>query len=93
MKRTADERHKTNSNEVYVHFKRRLGAQQSQFTVNVPAIFNDRKFFFSSLVLLPDFYSLEALYEGLDDPDVFNTLLDYDLQLKVNFFIRLETNF
>ena len=85
MKRTADERHKTNSNEVYVHFKRRLGAQQSQFTVNVPAIFNDRKFFFSSLVLLPDFYSLEALYEGLDDPDVFNTLLEYDLQLKVNF--------
>ena len=85
MKRFSNGKNKTSSDEVFVHFKRRLGAQQSQFTVHVPAIFSDRKFFFSSLVLLPDFYSLEALYEGLDDPDVYNTEIPYELQFKVNY--------
>jgi hypothetical protein len=85
MKRWSNGKHKTSSDEVFVHFKRRLGAQQSHFTVNVPAIFSDRQFFFSSLVVLPDFYSLEALYEGLDDPTVFNTEIPYEIQFKVNY--------
>ena len=85
MKRTIDGRPK--NSDVLVHFKRRLGAQQSKFTVNVPETFSgeDKKFFFSSLVIWPDFYSLEALYEGLDDPEVFNTPLNYELQLKINY--------
>lgn len=85
MKRSFDKRNKTLSDEVFVHFKTRLGTGQSQFTVNVPVIFSDRQFFFSSLVLLPDFYSLEALVEGIDDPDVYNTLIHYELQFKTNF--------
>ena len=71
--------------EVYVSFKTRIPAGSCKFVVKVPKLNTDRHFFFSSLFLTPDFYSLEAAYEDLDDPDVLNTPIKYNLQLKTIF--------
>jgi len=68
--------------EVYVSFKTRIPAGSCKFVVKVPKLNTDRHFFFSSLFLTPDFYSLEAEKENLDDPDVLNTPISYKLQLK-----------
>jgi len=71
--------------EVYVSFKTRIPAGSCKFVVKVPKLNTDRQFFFSSLFLTPDFYSLEAEKENLDDPDVLNTPISYMLQLKTVF--------
>ena len=71
--------------EVYVSFKTRIPAGSCKFVVKVPKLNTDRHFFFSSLFLTPDFYSLEAEKENLDDPDVLNTPISYKLQLKTVF--------
>ena len=71
--------------QVYVPFKKRIPAGDSQFTVDVPQIYTDRDFFFSSLVLLPDFYSLEALAENLDEDQVLDTPIEYELSFKVSY--------
>ena len=71
--------------EVYVSFKTRIPAGSCKFVVKVPKLNTDRQFFFSSLFLTPDFYSLEAAYEDLDDPDVLNTPIKYSLQLTTIF--------
>ena len=71
--------------EVYVPFKQRIPLGRSQFTVNVPHIYTDRSFFFSSLVLMPDFYSKEAQAENLEDQEVLDTRIDYEVYFKVIF--------
>ena len=68
--------------EVYVPFKQRIPLGHYQFTVNVPHIYTDRSFFFSSLILMPDFYSKEAQAENLDAKEERDTLIDYDVFLK-----------
>ena len=72
-------------NQVHVPFKTRIPAGYSTFTINVPKIFGDRKFYFSSFFLTPDFYSLEAAAEDLDDPEVMNTPIIYEILLKLTF--------
>jgi hypothetical protein len=71
--------------QVYVPFKKRIPAGDSQFTVDVPQIYTDRDFYFSSLVLLPDFYSLEALSENLEEDQVSETPIDYEISFKVSY--------
>ena len=71
--------------QVYVPFKKRIPAGDSQFTVDVPQIYTDRNFFFSSLVLLPDFYSVEALVENLEEDQVLDTRIEYEISLKISF--------
>lgn len=88
MKRTFEKRNTSSFEEVYVPFKERIPIGTSTFSINVPVIYSDRQFFFSSLVLVPDFYSLAALIEGLDDPEIFNTLIDYEIRLRTNFLDR-----
>jgi len=75
----------SNFRQVYVPFKQRIPTGKSQFTVNVPHIYTDREFFFSSLVLLPDFYSKEAQAENLDDDEVLATPIDYEIFFKIIF--------
>ena len=75
----------SNFREVYVPFKQRIPLGRSEFTVNVPHIYTDRTFFFSSLVLMPDFYSKEAQAENLEDEEVLNTPIDYEVFFKVIF--------
>ena len=71
--------------EVYVPFKQRIPLGRSQFTVNVPHIYTDRSFFFSSLVLMPDFYSKEAQAENLELKEVLDTRIDYEVFYKIIF--------
>ena len=71
--------------EVYVPFKRRIPLGRSEFTVNVPQIYTDRTFFFSSLVLMPDFYSKEAQAENLDNQEELDTRIDYEVYFKIIF--------
>ena len=74
--------------QVHVPFKTRIPAGHSTFTINVPKIFNERKFYFSSLFLTPDFYSIEAAMEDLDDPDVMNTPIEYEIGFKSTFLSK-----
>jgi hypothetical protein len=55
------------------HSKNAFWRWDSQFTVDVPKIYTDRDFFFLSMVLLPNFYSLEALAENLEEDQVLDT--------------------
>jgi hypothetical protein len=76
--------------EVYVSFKTRIPAGSCKFVVKVPKLNSDRHFFFSSLFLTPDFYSLEAAFEDLDDPDIINTPIAYKLQFKTIFISNVS---
>ena len=74
--------------QVHVPFKVRIPAGHSTFAIDVPKIFGDRHFYFSSLFLTPDFYSIEAAFENLDDPDVMNTPINYEILLKATFLSK-----
>jgi hypothetical protein len=85
-KRPFDDTHDSSTfREVYVPFKQRVPLGRSDFTVNVPQIYNDRHFFFSSLVLMPDFYSKEAQAENLENQEVLDTPIDYEVFFKIIF--------
>jgi hypothetical protein len=75
----------TTFREVYVPFKQRIPLGRSEFTVKVPQIYTDRRFFFSSLVLMPDFYSKEAQAENTEDQEVLDTPIDYEVFYKIIF--------
>ena len=70
---------------VFVPFNVDIPAGHSTFTVPVPTRFSDREFFFSNVVLVPDFYSQQAAGYDLDVQEELDQLILYDLYLKVNF--------
>ena len=77
--------HLKSKDSVYVPFKDRIPAGHCTFSINVPKIYSDKKFFFTSLVLTPDFYSTEAAIENLEDPEEKNSLINYEMKLNVSF--------
>ena len=84
-KQIADSPFGTFCDQVHVPFKIRIPAGQSTFSLNVPKIFRDRQFYFSSFFLTPNFYSLEATVEDLEDPEVMNTPIEYGIMFKLTF--------
>ena len=87
-KRNYETAFKSLCDQVHVPFKVRIPAGHSTFTIDVPKIFDDRLFYFSSLFLTPDFYSIEAAVEDLEDPEVKNTPIGYDIVLKATFLSK-----
>ena len=83
-KRTSSGNIKSNDS-VYVPFKTRIPAGHCTFTINVPKIYSERKYFFATLVLMPDFYSTEAAIENLEDPEEKSSPINYEIQLKASF--------
>ena len=82
MKRTKE--YVEQSKEVYVPFRNFIPAGHSLFTVQVPLAYAKRDFFFSYLVLVPDFYSLQAALFKLDTDEELNVPIPYSLLYKIN---------
>ena len=74
-----------NFKEVHVPFKKGIRAGHHTFTINVPSSYVNREFFFSSIVLMPDFYSIEAEKENLDNDDVLDTPIEYEIAFNTAF--------
>ena len=91
-KRTIEGHIKTNDDQVYVPFKTRIPAGHCKFKINVPDRYAQQDFFFSSLLLVPDFYSTEAVLESLTDQVENNTPVNYDIALKA-FFVSKPSMF
>ena len=73
--------------EVSTHFRIPIDIGHSTFTVRVPRhhLNGNRKFFFSQLNLIPDYFSQEATKQELDaDPDKDN-FMEVDLSVKIKF--------
>lgn len=83
---------RSNFKQIHVPFKERIPAGHSTFNVDVPSIYANRDLFFSSLIILPDFYSKEAQAEDLEDETVLNTPINYDVTFKC-IFIPTEPPF
>jgi len=60
-------------------------AGESSFTVPIPTIFADRKFYFADLILVPDFYNVEAEELGLDVDAELNETFSYDIHLTAQY--------
>ena len=76
--------------EVSTHFRIPVDIGQSTFTVRVPRHHLDgqRKFFFSQINVVPDYFSQEASKQELDaDPDA-----DQPMEIDVSVKIRFEDN-
>ena len=76
--------------EVSTHFRIPVDIGQSTFTVRVPRHHLDgqRKFFFSQINVVPDYFSQEASKQELDaDPDA-----DQPMEVDVSVKIRFEDN-
>ena len=71
--------------DVFVPFRAELPAGHSKFTIEVPSSFVDREFFFSYIVLVPDFYAQQAMGFDLDVSEELNQLMLYEIYLSVNF--------
>ena len=84
MKRTKEYVEQSNLKEVYVPFRNFIPAGHSLFTVQVPLAYAKRDFFFSYLVLVPDFYSLQAALFKLDTDEELNVPIPYSLHYKIN---------
>lgn len=84
MKRTREYVEQSNLKEVYVPFRNFIPAGHSDFTVQVPLAYAKRNFFFSYLVLVPDFYSLQAALFKLDTDEELNIPIPYFLTYKIN---------
>jgi len=67
--------------DVNVPFRSSLPAGHSTFTVQIPRAFNDREFYFTDLVLIPEFYSDEAAELGLDTDEELDQLISIQLYL------------
>ena len=77
----------TDTAEVSTHFRIPIEIGQSTFTVRVPRHYMDgrRKFYFSQLNLVPDYFSQEATKQELDaDPDI-DEMIEVNLSVKVKF--------
>lgn len=84
MKRSREYVDQSCSKEVYVPFRKFIPAGHSLFTVDVPQSYATRDFFFSYLVLVPDFYSLQAAIMKLDADDELNIPITYEIFYKIN---------
>jgi hypothetical protein len=77
----------TDTAEVSTHFRIPLLSGQSTFTVRVPRHHLDghRKFFFSQINLVPDYFSQDAQKQNLDaDPDL-EKMIEMVVYVKLNF--------
>ena len=77
----------TDTAEVSTHFRIPIDIGHSTFTVRVPRhhLNGNRRFFFSQLNLIPDYFSQEATKQELDaDPDKDN-FMEVDLSVKIKF--------
>ena len=84
MKRSRDYVEQSCLKEVYVPFREFIPAGHSLFTVDVPQAYAKRNFFFSYLVLVPDFYSLQAALMKLDPDEELNVPIPYEIFYKIN---------
>ena len=91
-KRTFDGQIKSKDDQVYVPFKTRIPAGHCKFKVNVPERYEKQDFFFSSLLLVPDFYSTEAALEELTNLEENNTPINYEIAFKA-FFVSKPSLF
>lgn len=73
--------------EVVTPFRIVIPAGTSVFDVRVPKHYltSDRRFYFKHLHLAPDFYSKEADMLGLDSDPEMNTIIDYPIQVKLEY--------
>ena len=71
---------------VNIPFRVYIPAGHSTFTVAIPAEFTDRKYYFSNVVLLSQFYSDQAADMELDTDDELNQVLSFPLHVKMNLF-------
>lgn len=75
----------TDNAEVSTHFRIPIENGESTFTVRVPRhhLESNRKFFFSQLNLVPDFFSKDAEKQQLDaDPDM-EKMMELDVHIKI----------
>ena len=85
MKRSRDYVEQSCLKEVYVPFRKYIPAGHSLFTVDVPQAYAEREFFFSYVVLVPDFYSQQAAEMNLDPDIELNQPVNYSLYYKISF--------
>ena len=78
-----------NLKSVNVPFKGYIPAGHSTFQVLVPKGYNDREFYFTYAVLLPDFYSNHAAEMDLDTDQELDEVTEYEIYYNVTFS---ETN-
>lgn len=73
--------------EVATPFRIVIPPGTSTFDVKVPKHYltNDRRFYFKHLRLVPDFYNKEADLLGLDSDPNMSTIIDYPLQVKLEY--------
>ena len=84
MKRSRDYVEQSCLKEVYVPFRKFIPAGHSLFTVDVPQAYAEREFFFSYVVLVPDFYSQQAAEMNLDPDIELNQPVNYSLYYKIS---------
>lgn len=70
---------------VYIPFNQKINPGDSVFSINIDKNYVNRTFEFVTLTLVPDFYSLQALEQGLHDH------MDVD-QVREKFSIDVYTN-
>lgn len=73
--------------EVSTHFRIPIMSGQSSFAVRVPRhhLENNRKFYFSQLNLVPDFFSKDAQKQQLDADPEMETIIEMDVHVKINY--------
>jgi len=67
--------------DVHVPFRINVPSGHSKFSVPIPTSYSNRKFFFSDLVVVPDFYNTEAEEFGLDVDAELEQVTHYKLNV------------
>jgi len=86
--------HGSRQNERLVHsdvaiaFKEYLSAGSSSFTVGIPREYGDRKFYFDTLHLVSDLFTIEAEADSVETPQEEGEILDYEMSLGVKFIVK-----
>jgi len=76
------------SDDVYTHFRIAIPSGQSTFSLQVPHRYLEdarRRFFFSQMHLVPNFYSLDAEQLALDADPAIDLPVSYNFQAKIYF--------
>lgn len=71
--------------DVYVPFRIHVPMGTSTFELSVPAEFKDRDFYFSYLVLVPEFYSEQAQVLDLDSKEELDEIFTYEVYMKIDY--------
>lgn len=71
------------SQTVYIPFNIKLDPGEDAFAIDIPKDFQDRKFEFQTLTLIPDLYRLQALEMKMDDEATTTTTDDVFVELKL----------